>query len=55
MVSQCVYKWLVGSLEIDQEVSWCLKVLHIDPCESLTQDCVGIYCQWLSVETKHLL
>eukprot|EP00092_Neocalanus_flemingeri_P015318 GFUD01016568.1.p1 GENE.GFUD01016568.1~~GFUD01016568.1.p1 ORF type:complete len:1245 (+),score=319.51 GFUD01016568.1:47-3781(+) len=40
-------------LETEQEVSWCLDVLRhglqIDPCDSLTQDCVNMYCQWLSV------
>jgi len=40
-------------LETEQEVSWCLEVLRhglmIDPCDALTQDCVDLYCQWLSV------
>ena len=40
-------------MDTDQQVIWCLEVLQYgllsEPCHTLTQDCVTIYCQWLSV------
>lgn len=39
-------------LESEQQVTWCLEVLQyglfMDSCELVTDDCVSIYCQWLS-------
>jgi len=41
----------------DHQVIWCLDVLQygllLNPCESLVDDCVTIYCHWLSVLLPH--
>jgi len=44
-------------LDNHHHVTWCLEVLQygllLNPCESLVDDCVSIYCHWFSVLLPH--